>query len=731
MPTSKQLAYGSLFFVAAGLAFSIGLFNTAVSVLIGLALISVMKRRDFSVFRQPFAAFLLAYLILNLLSLSQTDYALASARGVVKVLKNIFLCLAVFYVVDSKDKFLRIFQWLLVVGFIIGVDALIQGATGVELLRGRDMTAFHGETKRLTGPFRHANDFSAYLSFTVLLFAGAVRYGREIFSRRGLFFLATGLVVLFVCLVGTYSRGAWVAVGAAFCLYAVFTRSKILIGGLVLLAVWGAFFSPPLVRSRALSLFDAQNNTIQERKELWSESLRMIQKSPWLGLGVNTYAKNEPLYKAEGSKSDNQYAHNGYLQMASEIGLLGLAAFLAAMGFLLVSTVLVFVRGRPHFVKSAGLALIFGILAFLIHSATDTNLQSLLLINMLWFAAGLAWAARRISIEEREVHRILFVRTDRMGDVLMNLPAIRLLRQTHPKAWITLLTGPSVAGLLKGHSDVDEVMTVNASSLKQSFRSCLELARHLRQARFDLAVVSNPDKWLHLAVFLADIPERAGWRHKWSFLLTKSREEARDKNGRHQMDWNLDLMRLVSGDKWDGKLSLPLNEAAKLSVEELLKSECPGEGDLVVVHPGTSNPSKRWPREKFAELCGRLRSEGLRVVLIGGPEEAEISSRVARSSGAVNWAGRLSLPELTAFLGNPRVRCLVSSDSGPAHIAWIQGTPVVALYAKNEPGSDPSRWGPRDPASEVIYKNIGEIAPEEVHQAVKKVMQKKKVLTPC
>ena len=75
----------------------------------------------------------------------------------------------------------------------------------------------------------------------------------------------------------------------------------------------------------------------------------------------------------------------------------------------------------------------------------------------------------------REIHRILFVRTDRIGDVLMNIPAIHLLRQTFPKSWITALIDESVRDLLRGHPDVDELLAVDAARMKPYYRLVLGL----------------------------------------------------------------------------------------------------------------------------------------------------------------------------------------------------------------------------------------------------------------
>ena len=318
----------------------------------------------------------------------------------------------------------------------------------------------------------------------------------------------------------------------------------------------------------------------------------------------------------------------------------------------------------------------------------------------------------------REMRRVLFIRTDRLGDVLMNLPAIRVLRQSFPKSWLAVGVDSSVADLLKGHPDIDEVMAVDGKALEASAKARWKLIADIRKARFDLAVVSNPNKFLHLAVFLGGIGIRVGYRRKWGFLLNRTLRDRKDEAAKPEIDMNLDLVRLAAEKNWDGGLVIPADERAVKDVGERLGRECPGDSAIIAAHVGTSNPDKRWAAEKFAELCDKIQAnEFLKVILIGGAEEAVHSERVASGmrTPVTDWTGRLSLKELTAFLKHPRVKTLVSSDSGPVHIAWMSGKPVVALYAKNQRGSNPMRWGPRDGKSQVIYKPMAEISSDEVY----------------
>ncbi len=324
----------------------------------------------------------------------------------------------------------------------------------------------------------------------------------------------------------------------------------------------------------------------------------------------------------------------------------------------------------------------------------------------------------------KPVHRILFLRTDRLGDVLMNLPAIHLLRQSFPKAWICLLADEAVAPLFRGHADLDEVMPLKTALFKSSVRYRLDCLKKIKKAGFDLAIVSNPDKNLHGLVFLAGIRTRVGVRRKWAFLLTQTLFDDKAENSKHEIDSNLNLVKLVTDTRWDGQCFLtPEPEAVEKVVSRLSALNHSGRG-FIAVHAGTSNPGKKWPEENFAAVCRWAALQNFSVILVSGTEEAPVSQSVARQSGAPvsDWTGSLSLQELAALFHDRRVKALVSSDSGPVHVAWLSGTPVVALYAQDVPGSNPARWGPRDNRSLVLYKPLSEITAGEVCEKLKKVL---------
>lgn len=390
------IAYYSLYAVAAGLAVSNALFSIALFIFLASAALSVIETRNVGGLKNKFSLLLFIFIVANGLSIVQSSHWAASAEGLFKVCRSAAIALMVIYVLDTEEKIKNLYIALLIIAVVIAVDGLFQRVTGYDLLRFKKTTPYIQESGgRLTGPFNHANDYAAFLSLHIFLFIGFLRDTHRFVSRKMSAVVYGGFLLLAYNLLQTYSRGAWFAVALAALGYIVFRRSKLLIACVLLGSLLGFLFGPPLIRERALSSLNFKNNTIIERKELWKESLRMISLRPWFGFGINTYSKNEPNFKsAEGIKinPDHQYAHNGYLQMASEIGLVGLFSFLMILVYYFLLSIVWLSKKKESVSAIMGWSILFGLLSFLLHSATDTNLQSFRLVNMMWLYVGIGMA---------------------------------------------------------------------------------------------------------------------------------------------------------------------------------------------------------------------------------------------------------------------------------------------------------------------------------------------------
>jgi ADP-heptose:LPS heptosyltransferase len=322
--------------------------------------------------------------------------------------------------------------------------------------------------------------------------------------------------------------------------------------------------------------------------------------------------------------------------------------------------------------------------------------------------------------------RILFARTDRLGDVLLNLPAVAALRAGGSGNHVTLLVQPELAVLLEGLPILDGLIAYRDDPARPWWRKVPELAALMRRQHFDAAVISNPKKELHAAAAMAGIPIRVGYGRKWGWLLTRRIRDAKGIGERHEVDYNYDLVRALGWPAASPPWRWPRLEREADGVRRLLASQGIRPSDpLLAVHPWTSHPRKQWPLPRYRELirqaAGRLPE---RVALIGGPEErGRLEELAPLQAGVADLVGRLSLRELAALL--QRARLLVSNDSGPAHLAAAVGTRTVVLFGTTDPATGPGRWGPWGEGHAVICRpSMEAIALEEVIAAVERALNR-------
>ncbi|HEY7984717.1 MAG TPA: lipopolysaccharide heptosyltransferase II [Ktedonobacterales bacterium] len=313
-------------------------------------------------------------------------------------------------------------------------------------------------------------------------------------------------------------------------------------------------------------------------------------------------------------------------------------------------------------------------------------------------AGTLARAGQRAVVADRRVRRILVIRMDLIGDVVLSLPAVRALRQAYPDAAIDFLAQPSSAAILAGQPDIAHVLTYDAgiwrnpaAILRRANRQAARaIFRRLRQPRYDLCVSISGD-WASILAWLSGARRRVGYaREAYRGMLTDPVPGGRYAIRRHEVEYVRELARAAGGREAENTLpELTVLPAAVATVATLLAEADLDEprGPLVALHAGARNGlAKRWPTALWAELAARLaRDLGARVALVGAPGDGEIAGEIAHAAGAgvVDLTGRTSLPELAALLA--RCDLLVSGDSGPLHIACAVGTPVAGLYGPTDP----------------------------------------------
>ena len=183
---------------------------------------------------------------------------------------------------------------------------------------------------------------------------------------------------------------------------------------------------------------------------------------------------------------------------------------------------------------------------------------------------------------------ILAIRNDRFGEFLLNIPALRALKELYPQAKLSLAVNSAVGELAGAVECIDHVVVWD------------EVKGNLRKHKFDLCVVLNPTKEAHWAVFWAGIPVRVGYDRKWGILLTHKLKDTKHFGNRHEVDCNLELVGLIGAKTLDKTL--------KIKVDGNLFKEFIGQR-IVAIHPFTSDPVKQWPVERFKELAQRISQE--------------------------------------------------------------------------------------------------------------------------
>ena len=292
--------------------------------------------------------------------------------------------------------------------------------------------------------------------------------------------------------------------------------------------------------------------------------------------------------------------------------------------------------------------------------------------------------------------RILSIRADRLGDVVLSIPTFEVLKRTYPQAHLCVWVQPRVAPIVRGLPFVDEVVEIEPEQL-----SLAALYRLARAGRWDLALVLQPRFKIAAALWLARIRHRIGPLSKlYSFLLfTAGIRQRRSRVEMHEADYNLQLLQLL-GVEVGSRTVLP---RVAVSTEARAEAHAFWKGQearhWVAIHPGMGGSALNWPEGNYLELARLLLEKGLGVVVTGGPAEQpvldrfshELESKHAGRFACFGGARAASVDRLAAVF--ERVSVVVAPSTGPLHVASALGKPVVTFFPPIRVQSA-RRWGP-------------------------------------
>jgi heptosyltransferase-2 len=305
--------------------------------------------------------------------------------------------------------------------------------------------------------------------------------------------------------------------------------------------------------------------------------------------------------------------------------------------------------------------------------------------------------------------RILVIRPDRIGDVVLSIPVLRALRERWPEAYIAMMVRPYTRAVLTGNPWIDDILTDDPHGADRGMAGCWRQAGRLRARRFDTALLLLPTMRLAWMLWAAGIPRRISVGRKVYHVLTRTRSISRHRYVplRHEADYCLDLARAIGAPAGTWQPAVFLTEEERAAARDRLAAAGAVHRPLVGLHPGNGHNAPNWAPERYGALAEQIHARfGGTVVVTGSGAEQALLDRMRAQHAAplVSLVGQLSLRQLMAVIGALDV--LVSSSTGPMHLAAALEVPTVSLFCPL-PARSPQRWAPLSERSQILLPSNG------------------------
>ncbi len=314
------------------------------------------------------------------------------------------------------------------------------------------------------------------------------------------------------------------------------------------------------------------------------------------------------------------------------------------------------------------------------------------------------------KVHTLKVKKILILKLDHAGDVLLATPVIRAIREVFPQAYITLVIGPWSADILKKNKNIDNIICYKAyrhdrdPEKRINMGDIFNIVKRLRKENFDLAFDLRGDIFAILISFLAGIPRRIGYGWEGGgFLLT---DEVKTSFNKHQTEILLDALTPIKKKPLDRHFPdiIISNEDNKVANEILQTDGWNSRTPLIGFHLGAGYPIKIWDTNRYGKLMNLITREyNAQVLIVGGSEDKIIYENIKRilNFTPINVIGETSFSETAALI--KQCNLFIGNDSVPVHIAASIGTPTIVIFSA---ANDDIRWAPLGNKVTVFRKDV-------------------------
>jgi O-antigen ligase len=400
-----------IFYSLCGAAFSMPLgmapmnFFIVASIFFWIVKIALKKNYPPSLFQYKEKVLLSLFLLFSLsllISCVVSSYKLISLRGLVKYVKYFTLIIVAVDVLDSFEKWRKVLGFLFFALGVVSIDAIYQYLTGYDIFIREKLPVWLGDIKRATATFHHPNDLGLFLVGVIpLFFINSFYLANNI---KGKIFKILFLVISVLALILTFSRGA--ALGL---LISMFIISICLKNFLILLSMLVTTVLSPLILPSGVLRWTKSVDSLlvfmfnEDRLWMFKAALNMIKQHPFFGIGLNTFYKNYSLYKLPCDSLFTSSAHNAFLHLGAEIGLIGFFIFSLLMIYIMIRLWKSYRTNKltNKNISLYSLGLFSSLLSFLTNCITESGLQYSRIATFFWFMVALALVFLNISKKEK------------------------------------------------------------------------------------------------------------------------------------------------------------------------------------------------------------------------------------------------------------------------------------------------------------------------------------------
>ena len=335
---------------------------------------------------------------------------------------------------------------------------------------------------------------------------------------------------------------------------------------------------------------------------------------------------------------------------------------------------------------------------------------------------------KHTEINESEIKNILIVKLDHLGDVILTIPAMRMVRNKFPDANITLLCGNYAKAIAERIPYIDDIVTFDffnerSENGQRQFtqEELKDLHKMCTSKEFDLAIDLRRHPETRGILSFTNAKYKIGYwfyQNNYDFLTTcvKIPDNVHDKKGPAGIlkpHITAQICHMIKSVFKDIPNEIPEIELRLKDSDNKVFEKYPqllNNGNIICIHPGTGAPVRQWPVEYYAELCNLfIEKDDAIILLVGAKAERGLAdltyNKINKKENVVMLCGEIGLGEFLTVL--PKCKLFIGNNSGPSHMAGISKVPTLVTFSGQV---SPYEWQPLGPKT-VLVRTDMECAP--------------------